>query len=157
MRRRDREITDVNEMYKIIDECSYCRVGFNDAGEVYIVPMNFGYDINEDVVTLYFHSAKLGRKISIIEKSPNVGFEMDTNYKLEVGEIAGKCTARYKSVIGNGVASFVDTRDEKINALQRLMYQSTKKDNWEFDENSLEAVRVFKITVEKITCKVNEV
>ena len=43
MRRKDREITDEAKIDEIISRCNCCRIGFNDSGEVYIVPLNFGY------------------------------------------------------------------------------------------------------------------
>lgn len=43
MRRRDREITDNEKIKEIIKACDCCRLGFNDNGKVYIVPLNFGF------------------------------------------------------------------------------------------------------------------
>ena len=43
MRRKDREVTDEARIDEIISRCNCCRIGFNDSGEVYIVPLNFGY------------------------------------------------------------------------------------------------------------------
>ena len=43
MRRKDREITDEAKIDEIILNCNCCRLGFNDGGKVYIVPLSFGY------------------------------------------------------------------------------------------------------------------
>lgn len=43
MRRKDREVTDEAKIDEIISRCNCCRIGFNDSGEVYIVPLNFGF------------------------------------------------------------------------------------------------------------------
>ena len=43
MRRKDREVTDRGMIHEIIDRCMCCRIGFNDEGQVYIVPLSFGY------------------------------------------------------------------------------------------------------------------
>ena len=43
MRRSDREVTSRAGIAEIIAACDCCRVGFADAGGVYIVPMNFAY------------------------------------------------------------------------------------------------------------------
>ena len=50
MRRKDREVTDEARIDEIISRCNCCRIGFNDSGEVYIVPLNFGYTYEEDVL-----------------------------------------------------------------------------------------------------------
>lgn len=157
MRRKDREITDLQVIREIINNISCCRLGFYDDGEVYIVPMNFGVVYSkEDKITLYFHSAKEGRKIELISKSSSVGFEMDTNYKLKSAEIACDCTASFESIIGTGVVSFVEERIEKERGLNAIMYQSTKKGDWKYNDKMLDRVCVFKVQVTKISCKVHE-
>ncbi len=155
MRRKDREITDIAEIYKVMDECVCCRVGFNDDGNVYIVPLNFGYTINNGITTLYFHSANEGRKISLINKSNNVGFEMDAGYNLTTGDIACDYTASFKSIIGNGIISIVQDETEKINALNLIMFQSTKRKDWTFSNNMLEAVCIIRLEVSSMSCKIH--
>ena len=80
MRRKDREVTDPGRIADVISRCACCRIGFCDGGEVYIVPLNFGYEIKDNACTFYFHGAKEGRKIDLIHKNPKVGFEMDTGH-----------------------------------------------------------------------------
>ena len=82
MRRKDREITDPAKMEDVVRRCVCCRIGFCDQGEVYIVPLNFGYEKKDGVYTFYFHGAREGRKIDLMQASPRVGFEMDTGYAL---------------------------------------------------------------------------
>ncbi|MCH4266527.1 MAG: hypothetical protein LKF79_07785 [Solobacterium sp.] len=43
MRRKDREIIDAAAIDQIIRACRICRIGLNDHGSVYIVPLSFGY------------------------------------------------------------------------------------------------------------------
>ncbi len=156
MRRKDREITDIVEIYKVIDESICCRIGFYDGNQIYIVPMNFGYCTIDNITTLYFHSAKEGRKISLIEKNKKVGFEIDTDYKLNTGEIACLYSARFKSIIGSGDILFVDDEKEKEFALQQIMYHNTKKYDWSFSEKMLDVVCIFKIVITSMSCKVHE-
>lgn len=153
MRRKDREITDINEIYEIMDKCDCCRLGFYDGEEVYIVPLNFGYDKIGKETVLYFHGAKDGRKIDLINKVQSVGFEMDTNYKLNEAETACEYSARFQSVIGTGKISFVNDKDEKEKGLQRIMYQSSKKEGWEFTQKMMDSVCVFKVVIQKLSCK----
>lgn len=60
MRRKDREITDPERIRDIVERCACCRIGFYDNGEVYIVPLNFGYEIGEHGYVFYFHGAAEG-------------------------------------------------------------------------------------------------
>lgn len=153
MRRKDREVTDFVRIADIISRCTCCRIGFHDDGEVYIVPLNFGYEAKDNTYVFYFHGAKEGRKIDLIQKSPNVGFEMDTNYALHEADIACGYSARFQSIIGNGLVSIVSEIAEKKQGLSLLMEHNTGKGEWSFDEKMVNAVTVFKLEVTKISCK----
>lgn len=158
MRRKEREVKNFEKIISVISKCSCCRIGFYDSenDEVYIVPMNFGFlvDGNREI-SLYFHGASKGRKYEFIKKRPVVGFEMDTDYKC-VGETkACSYTAKYISIIGNGIIEEVESTDEKICGLKLLMKQSTGKDDWNFSDESIENVSVFKLSVKSFSCKEN--
>ena len=43
MRRSDREITDKKVIEKFISEEQILRIAFFDDGDIYIVPVNYGY------------------------------------------------------------------------------------------------------------------
>ena len=133
MRRKDREITDEAKIDEIISRCNCCRIGFNDSGEVYIVPLNFGYVKQDGRRTFYFHSAKDGRKIDLVKE----GY------------------AEFSSIIGNGNVSIVADTDEKILGLQSLMKHTAGKENCEFRPEMLDAVCVFRLDVDRLTCKVH--
>lgn len=157
MRRKDREVTDPAKIQDIIQRCDCCRIGFNDNGEVYIVPLNFGYVCQDGQYTLYFHGASAGRKYELAQGNPSVGFEMDTNYLLHTGgqspEVASNYTARFQSVIGNGRFSLVTDEAEKLEGLQLLMLHATGKKDWEIEPMMLKAVAVFKLEVTQLSCK----
>lgn len=156
MRRKDREITDPIRIADIINRCACCRIGFCEDGEVYIVPLNFGYKIINNNYTFYFHGAAEGRKIDLIHKNPEVGFEMDTGlavYSMGESETACDYTARFQSVIGNGIVSIVSELEEKKLGLSLLMEHNAGKREWVFNEKMVKAVTVFKLTVTKLSCK----
>ena len=156
MRRKDREVTDFMKIENIISRCTCCRIGFYDEGEVYIVPLNFGYEVKDDTYTFYFHGAKEGRKIDFMKKNPVVGFEMDTDYALKEADTACGYSARFQSIIGTGVVSIVSESDEKELGISLLMEHYTGKRKWDFDEKMMNAVAVFKLEVTKISCKEHE-
>ena len=156
MRRKDREVTDPTRIADVINRCACCRVGFYDDGEVYIVPLNFGYEIKDNSFTFYFHGAAEGRKIDLIHKNPKAGFEMDTDlavYAVGGSETACDYTARFQSVIGSGVVSVVSEPEEKRLGLSLLMEHNAGRREWVFSEKMVEAVTVFKLTVAKLSCK----
>ncbi len=153
MRRKDREVTDSVRIADIISRCTCCRIGFYDDGEVYIIPLNFGYEIKDDTYVFYFHGAKEGRKIELIQMSPAVGFEMDTGYALNAADLACNYSTYYQSIVGNGVLSIVSEPEEKKLGLSLLMEHNTGKQKWDFDEKMLNTVIVFKLVVGKMSCK----
>ena len=57
------------EIRAVIAACDCCRLGLCDHGRAYIVPLDFGFAEREGRYTFYFHSAKEGRKISLIRES----------------------------------------------------------------------------------------
>ncbi len=156
MRRRDREVTDLNEIDKIITQCHCCRIGFYDKGEVYILPLNFGYSRTDSKQIFYFHSAKEGRKIELIRQNPKVGFELDCNYQLRTHSLACSHSASFSSIIGTGTLSFIEDLTEKRAALQQIMQHNTKKSDWKFDQSMVNSVALFKLQVSKISAKVHE-
>ena len=153
MRRSDREIKDKEKIERIIDSCYCLRIGLWDGKEVYMVPLNFGYVIKNDTYRFYFHGAKEGRKVDILKKNNEVGFEMDTNYQLHEAKEACNFSAGYQSIIGTGIVSFVEDKEEKIAALKQIMLHVSGTKQWELKEEMLQAVNVFQLDVKKISCK----
>lgn len=153
MRRKDREVTDLQKLREIMDRCDCFRVGFCDAGEVYIVPLNFGYTEENGTFTLYCHGAKAGRKAELIEKAPRVGFEMDTSHQLQEADTACNHSYLFQSIIGNGTICFVEDAEEKKRALNLIMAHTTGKGDWEYPENMLNATGVYKLTVDSLCGK----
>lgn len=74
MRRSDREVTDKKAIEQFISEQRIIRVGLCDNGEIYIVPLNYGYEFENDEYTFYFHGAKAGRKYELAKTEPDVPF-----------------------------------------------------------------------------------
>jgi nitroimidazol reductase NimA-like FMN-containing flavoprotein (pyridoxamine 5'-phosphate oxidase superfamily) len=152
MRRKDREITDLNEIMKIVKKCDVCSLAFFDEEYPYIIPLNFGATLVEDKINLYFHGSKVGKKLELIKKNNKVGFEMNCSHKLLLDEIACKSTMEYESVCGNGIVEIL-SEAEKKDALSYLMKQYSKKESFEFDKMELDAVTVFKVVVNEIQGK----
>lgn len=155
MRRKDREVTCPERIEEIIKSSSCCRVGFSDNGEIYIVPLSFGYERANDRYTLYFHGATEGRKMELAKKSPRVGFEMDCGGTIAPASQACKFSASFQSVIGNGIICSVTSLSEKTHGLSLIMEHYTGATEWDFPEKMLDAMAVLKLEVESLSCKEN--
>lgn len=156
MRRKEREVKDSKKIDDIIAECKICRLGFNNGGKIYVVPLNFGFVKENGKRILYFHSAREGKKIELIMSEGYAGFEMDTGYSLISGKKACDYTAGFRSIIGGGKISVVNDNSEKLIGLKALMNSAvSEKKDWSFDEKWFKAVCVIRLEIEEISCKEN--
>ena len=153
MRRNDREITDKADIERFISAEKILRVGFCDNGEVYIVPVNYGYTVDGGRYTFYFHGAKAGRKYKLAQECPSVGFEIDGGYELIRADGACGHSAKYQSVVGNGVLSLISDYTEKITAFDCIMRQAAGGTDWKYDKAVLDKTALFKIEVKTLSCK----
>lgn len=153
MRRKDREITEKKQIEEFIAKEQIIRVGFYDEGDVYIVPVNYGYITNEGRYTFFFHGAKAGRKYELAKLKPLVGFEIDGKYELTSGDIACEYSCKFQSIIGSGKLALIEDISEKVIGLSAIMRQTTGRKNWDYGDDMLEEVAVFKLEVEKLSCK----
>lgn len=152
MRRKDREITDLDQIVEIMRKCAICRIAFFDKEYPYIVPLNFGLQYKDNSISLFFHGATEGKKIELIKANKKVCFEMDCNHELVTADKACNYSMNYESVIGYGHVDILDA-DEKRSAMDALMMQYAKGMNFTYGEKELEAVTVFTLTVDSVTGK----
>ncbi len=152
MTRREREVTDLEEIIGILDRAKIVHVGMVDGDRPYVVPMNYGYIMTEGKLTLYLHGAPRGRKLDVLRANPNVFVEIDTDIIPFEGEVACKYGLCYSSIMGEGVAEIVEETEQKKRALSLLMKTQTGKD-FEFDDKMVSVVSVIKIDVAEYTAK----
>ena len=153
MRRKDREITDFSKMVEILKSCDCCRLGLVDENEAYIVPMNFGYEIIDEQVVLYFHCAKEGRKIDLFPKQEVVSFEMDSKLKLISGKIGCDFSFLYQCIMGTGKLDVITNYSEKTQGLQRIMNHYAEAKHWDFKQEYVDKLQVLRLSVKTWSCK----
>ena len=150
--KREREVTYINEIKEILDKSMIVHVGMVDDGEAYVVPMNYGYTLENGELCLYLHGATVGRKIDIINKNPKVFFEMECDVTPFEGKMACQYGTTYSSVMGKGTAVVLSESADKIDGLAKFMKTQTGKD-FTFDEKMVSIVNVIKITATDFTAK----
>ena len=167
MRRKDREVLGDENIAKIIEQCTTCHVAMTDDADAsmpYIIPLSFGYNLNNGVLELYFHCAHIGKKLDCIRKNPNVAFSMCVENRIEIHEEAYCKSGRfYASVVGQGKAEIVEDIAEKCRGLSLLMERQTAESahssqaaalhKFEFTPEQAATVTVFKITSTNFTGK----
>ena len=153
MRRKDREITDINGIEEILLLCKTCHIAMIDGEAPYVVPLSYGYKfLGGGVLELYFHSALEGRKLEILKRNNKVCFEMSCEGEPVHSETPCNSGYYYTSVIGFGEAVFIDDTDEKCEALSIMFRHQTGKDTIITAEQS-DSVCVFKVVSTDFTGK----
>ncbi len=156
MRRKEREIKDINEIFQVIEHCSSVHIGMVDEGKPYVVALNFGYEREGDNLILYFHSAIEGKKIDILKKNPDVYFQMDCVNELirTTPDIPCSYSWRYDSVMGSGKIEFIESNEGKAHVLNRLLQHLDKTDKqFDFPTQALAKTCVFQVRSNDFTGK----
>jgi nitroimidazol reductase NimA-like FMN-containing flavoprotein (pyridoxamine 5'-phosphate oxidase superfamily) len=157
MRRKDKEIINVEDKMKIIDQCKVCRLGLSENDKPYVIPLNYGYSFENNILTLFFHGAKEGRKVDIIKNNNQACFEIDCDNKLIEGENACKYGYAFKSVIGFGKIIILENKEEKNNGLNKIIKHQTGKElEYNFTDEGIKNVMVYKMEIEEFTGKQKE-
>ena len=152
MTKRELQITDENQIRAILDTAKVVHLGLCVDNEPYVVPMNYGYTMIDGKLTIYLHSAVLGKKLDMIRKNPRVFIEMDCNRQPFEGEKPCQYGLSYSSLMGRGTARIIEDVTEKEQAMTALMKTQTQKD-FTFNEKLVSIVAVVRIDVEEYTAK----
>lgn len=152
MTRREFEVTDRDVIRGILDRSKVLRLGLIDGALPYVVPMNYGYRLEDGKLTLYLHSAVKGYKLDVIAKNPVCCFEMDCDVSPFQGKIACQYGITYYSLMGRGQVQLVEDPREKEQAMALLMKTQAGKD-FEFNERLVSIVSVLRIDVSEYTAK----
>lgn len=152
MTRREFEITNEQEIRTILEESKFLHLGLVEEGMPYVVPMNYGYILEEGKLTLYLHSANRGYKLDVIRANPRCCFTMEYGITPFRGKIACQYGIAYRCLMGRGTATIVEDVQEKIRAMSLLMKAQTGED-FTFDEKLVSIVTVIRIDVTEYTAK----
>ena len=118
MRRKDRQVTDWQEICAILDACQVLHLGLQGADGPYVVPLSFGWEEQAGRIVLYFHGASAGKKAALLEAQPLVCIECARFFQYI--QVKGGVTVAYESVIGFGRAVLCQGAEE-AHVLQLLL------------------------------------
>ena len=100
----DREIRDIAMLKAILDMCDVISIGLFDEEYPYVLPVNFGYTFQEELV-FYTHHAITGYKNELIRKNPRVC--VTAHRFIDAPNETGKRVHDYRSVMAFGEMSFI--------------------------------------------------
>jgi len=154
------EITDKDIIDQVLDKTEFGTLAICHENKPYSLPINFVRVDN----CIYFHGAKKGKKIDILKNNSLASFSvveafsMIQSYFSSSGNLACPATQFFKSVMIDGIITFVEDYDEKVLALQKLMeklqpegkYKPLNHDDY---QKSINATQIFKLDIEEIRAK----
>ena len=152
MRRYKQEITDKNEIEKILRSAEVARIALNRKDSApYILPMNFAYEGG----IFYFHCAPVGTKLELIKEDPRISIEIEAVGGLEKAGTGNPCDwgMEYRSVIAEGSAVMLDDFEAKKAALELIVARFSDENTAAMTEAAIRAVAVFSVRAEKISAK----
>ena len=63
MTRREQQVTDINEIVQILEKSKVVHVGMIDGDEPYVVPMNYGYILEDGSLLFIFTVQSVEEKL----------------------------------------------------------------------------------------------
>ena len=157
MRLAKRKIDEPEVIREILEECDVVRLGLKDDEGMFIIPVNYGYDLEVDEdrtkLKLYIHGSDEGRKADAIAADPRTAIEMDCRHKLITGDYTCSYSYAYRSIMGSGTVTKLETDAEKQYALGKLMEHTAPGAKIEFQPVMLERTAVYRIDVKYFTGK----
>ena len=160
MRRAKREVTELAELRAIVDAATTLRVASHDAEGLFVVPMNFGYEVEETDGdprwTFWLHCAGEGRKVDAWTADPQVALELDVEGGVISGDYSCAYSYAFASVMANGRAVRVTDADEKVRGLTAIMAHMAPEAPVKFAPEAVERVDVWRIDIDRLTGKRRE-
>ncbi len=136
---------------EIIGKADACALAMIDTdGKPYVVIMNFGYKDGY----FYFHGDHKGKKMEALKQNPNVSIMLSVDHQIffQHENVACSYGMHYRSVSANGKVEFIQDYDKKIEALNIIMQQYTKRD-FSYNSPAVHSVSVFRVKAENLKCK----
>ncbi len=153
MRRKDRELNDIEHIEAILRQCDIAHIAMMDEqGWPYCVPVNFGYTMENTELTLYFHGALQGKKADLLRTNPRVSVCIYRNFGIVASDTACGFGITFESVMAFGHACIVQSEQVRQQGLKAIMAKVSDVD-LPYDQQILSRTAVFAVKVEQFTAK----
>jgi len=120
LRRKDKEITDVADLKKILKSSAYVTLAFSMDNQPYLASLSHGYDEAQNC--LFFHCAQEGKKLQYLRSNNTIWGQA----LIDKGYAQGKCTHLYASVHFSGRVTILDDLKEKLEAMKCMINRLDK-------------------------------
>ncbi len=150
----EKEITDFDEINRVLSSTRVCRIALINGNWPYIVPMCFGYNLEGGKLELFFRCDEKGKKMDLIKSNSRAAFEIDKLCDMVKGKNNyGFSEPFYRSITGTGIIE-VTTGIEKITGLDFIMKKYDERPSeGKLPEQFINAFAVLKLTAGEFCCK----
>ena len=150
MRQQKRQVTDKATICAMLDEMDTINLGMYDEPFPYVVPLNFGYEWNDELI-FYFHCAHEGHKLDLLNRNPRVCVTASRFISYAGASVKGHLHD-YRSVIARGVAQRIEQdSDEFIHAHEKLLEHNLR------DPSQVHTTAMRFIELWRVVCKNEDV
>lgn len=152
VKRQESSWNDLEQMEHLLQSAlyGYLSVGITDNGYAYGVPISFAYDKESN--RLYFHGAREGQKIEMLEQEKKLTFCVVGATKV----LPEKFTTAYESVIVFGTIDLLQSKTDKSKAMLAIInkYSPKYKEIGEkMLDKALDKIAAYAINIEHLTGK----
>ena len=148
-----RGIYDQKTIYRILDESSYCHVGFIHENYPVVIPTAYGRDGNN----IYIHGSTASRMMKNLSEGLDVCVTVTKVHGLVLAKSAFHHSMNYESVVIFGKAHLVADEVEKIKALKAFTDHLLPM-RWEEirlpNEKEMKGTMVLKLNLDKASAKI---
>jgi uncharacterized protein len=116
VRRKEREITNVEEIQKTLKVTNYVTIALCMNNEPYLVALNHGYDEKNNCI--YFHCAPEGKKLIFAQANNRIWGQAILDFG-----VTDECDYAYTSVHFSGTMKLISELSEKQHAMEVLVRQ----------------------------------
>ena len=153
MRREKRAVSDVADILQMVDACQVMHLGLCQQDQPYVVPLNYGWEWQDGVLTLYFHAAREGRKADMIRHNGRCHVTLTGPFTLQTADNACGWSGEYWSVMGQGTVSLIEDEPERIHALDTIMRHYGHPGKPAYQPGVLARTALYRIRCDEVTAK----
>ncbi len=155
VREAHRGVYDRETAYAILDEGFLCHVGFVAEGQPFVIPTSYGRDGDK----LYMHGSAASRMLRQMKAGVPVCVTVTLLDGLVLARSIFNHSMNYRSVMVLGMATLVEDRAEKLEAL-RLLSEHIIPGRWrdvrQPNERELKQTSVLQLPIEEFSAKVRQ-
>lgn len=159
MRRRERAVDDPVLIKAFLQRSRVAILAFNEEPYPYVVPLSYGFEINDDGLILYFHGASEGHKAELMNQNPQVRFVIaEPSATIVIDDPVCKSGQNYFSVIGSGYIKSLQG-EARVHAMEQLMHHYAADNgelSWDFPEDVLSSMGVWALYVKELSAKTHQ-